>query len=59
MPSVVGFVRISRKKKLPIVLDAVTTKDTHFGVSVNYMLVSLNIKLSTVDSVRIFHATSL
>jgi len=56
--NIVDFVLIIMRKGLNIVQDVVSTKDTHFGASVNYMLVQLNIKLSIVDSALIFHVTS-
>jgi len=55
----VGFVLISIKKGLHIVLDVAAIKDIHFGVSVNFMLVPQNMKLSTAGSVGIFRATCL
>jgi hypothetical protein len=57
--NIVASVYTIRSKKPQVVLDAVTTKGIHFGVSVNYMLVQLNMKLSIVDSAQIFHVTSL
>ena len=59
MANTVDFAPILSKKGLHIVLDATIIKDIPFGVSVNYMLVPLNIMLSTVRSVGIFHATYL
>jgi len=56
---IVVFVHILRKKKLHIVLDVSTARDTHSGGSVNYTLVQLNMKLSTVVSAQIFHVISL
>ena len=58
MVNIVAFVYTIRKKKPQVVLDVATTKGIHFGVSVNYTLVQLNIKLSIVDSAQIFHVTS-
>ena len=59
MAHTVDFVHISLKKGLRIVLDVASIKGIHFGASVSYMLVPQNTKLSTVDSARIFLATSL